>query len=208
MATAGQPLQKGAAFPHSAARLVRSRPCIAGDAFLVCLIGLPVNEARMMIRDQHLPFGAREVSHAFLAPAGGIEDDLVAGSAIDVSAGVDRVGEHLVDGSVCLDPSDLAALMHLQWEFEPLRAEPQPYAPGRAGLGELGKDLADGGADGFIRVKTNLALVLAPDKANRQATPEFAARRLVANAAIEARAQNVQLGFAHGALQPQQESVI
>src|SRR5215472_11523961 len=79
-----------------------------------------------MIRDQHLPFGARELSHAFLAPAGGIEDDLVAGSAIDVGAGVDRVGEHLVDGSVArLDPSDLAALMHLQWEFEPLRAEPQ-----------------------------------------------------------------------------------
>src|SRR5262249_35287138 len=40
------------------------------------------------------------------------------------------------------------------------------------------------------------------------ATPEFAARRLVANAAIEARAQNVQLGFAHGALQPQQQPVI
>src|SRR5499433_2984994 len=209
MATAGQPLQKCAAFPHSAAGLVRSRPCIAGDAFLVCLIGLPVNKARMMIRDQHLPFGAWEVSHAFLAPAGGIEDDVVAGSAIDVSAGVDRVGEHLVDGGVArLDPSDLAALMHLQWEFEPLRAEPQPYAPGRAGLGELGKDLADGGADGFIRVKTNLALLLAPEEADRQATPQFAARRLVANAAIEARAQNVQLCFAHGALQPQQQPVI
>ena len=81
-------------------------------------------------------------------------------------------------------------------------------APGRAGLGELGKDLADGGADGFIRVKTNLALLLAPEEANRQATPEFAARRLVANAAIEARAQNVQLRFAHGALQPQQQPVI
>ena len=53
----------------------------------------------MMLRDQHLPFGAREVSHALLAPAGGIEDDLVAGSAIDVSAGVDGVGEHLVDNN-------------------------------------------------------------------------------------------------------------
>src|SRR6202008_278259 len=84
MTTAGQPLQERAALPHGAARLVRSGLCIAGDAFLVCLIGLPVNEPRMMLRDQHLPFGAREVSHALLAPAGGIEDDLVAGSAIDV----------------------------------------------------------------------------------------------------------------------------
>src|SRR5215472_16310657 len=144
---------------------MRSGLCIAGDAFLVCLIGLPVNEARMMLRDQHLPFGARQVSHALLAPAGGIEDDLVAGSAIDVSAGIDRVGEHLVDGGVArLDPLDLAALMHLQWEFEPLRAEPQPYAAGGAGLGVSGKDLADGSADGFIRVKPNVALRLAPEE--------------------------------------------
>src|SRR2546421_6231911 len=114
MATAGQPLQKRAALPYGAARLVRSGLCIAGDTFLVCLIGLPVNEAWMMLRDQHLPFGAWEVSHALLALAGGIEDDLVAGSAIDVSAGVDGVGEHLVDGGVArLDPSDLAALMHI-----------------------------------------------------------------------------------------------
>src|SRR5439155_25186291 len=77
MTTPGQPSQERAALPHGAARLVRSGLCIAGDAFLVSLIGLPVNEARMMLRDQHLPFGAREVSHALLAPAGGIEDDLV-----------------------------------------------------------------------------------------------------------------------------------
>ena len=64
----------------------------------------------------------------------------------------------------------------------------------------MGKDLVDGGADGFIRVKTNLAVLFAPDKADRQAAPEFAARRLIANAAIEARAQYVQLCFAHGAL--------
>src|SRR5215469_2872929 len=113
MTTAGQPLQECAALPYGAARMVRSGLCIAGDAFLVCLIGLPVNEARMMLRDQHLPFGAREVSHALLAPAVGIEDDLVAGSAIDVSAGIDGVGEDLVDGGIArLDPSDLGALMH------------------------------------------------------------------------------------------------
>jgi hypothetical protein len=43
----------------------------------------------------------------------------VAGSAIDVSAGVDGVGEHLVDGGVArLDPSDLAALMKEgQWAW-------------------------------------------------------------------------------------------
>ena len=72
----------------------------------------------------------------------------------------------------------------------------------------MGKDLADGGADGFIRVKTNFAVLLTPDKANGQAAPEFAARGLIANAAIKTGAQYVQLCFAHCALQPQQESVI
>src|ERR1700756_3880277 len=206
---AGQPLQKRAALPYGAARLVRSRPCIAGDALLICLVGLPVDKARMMFRDQHLPFGARQVSHPLFALAGGIQNDLVAGSAIDVSAGVDGVSEHLVDGGVArLDPSDLAALMHPQREFEPLRAEPQPHTPGGAGLREMGKDLANGGADGFVRVETNLAVRLAPDKTDGQTAPQFAARRLVANAAIEARAQDVQLCFAHSALQPQQQSVI
>ena len=79
---------------------------------------------------------------------------------------------------------------------------------GAAGLGELGKDLADGGGDSFVRVERNLAVLLAPDKADRQAAPEFAACRLIANAAIEARAQYVQLCFAHGALQAQQQPVI
>src|SRR6516225_7886369 len=112
MTAARQPLQKRAALPYGAAGLVRFRPCIAGDAFLICLVGLPVDEARMMLRDQHLPFGARQVAHPFFALAGGIEDDLLARSAIDVSAGVDGVGEHLMDGGVArFDPSDVAALM-------------------------------------------------------------------------------------------------
>ena len=74
MTAARQPLQKRAALPYGAAGLVRSRPCISGDAFLICLIGLPVDEARMVLRDQHLPFGARQVTQPFIAAAGSIEE--------------------------------------------------------------------------------------------------------------------------------------
>jgi len=35
----------------------------------------------------------------------------------------------------------------------------------------MGKDLADGGANGFVRAETNLAVLLTPDKADGQATP-------------------------------------
>ena len=51
MAAAGEPLQQGSALAHGAARLVRTGPGVAGEALLVCLIGLPVDKTRMMLRD-------------------------------------------------------------------------------------------------------------------------------------------------------------
>src|SRR5260370_21163696 len=97
MAAAGEPLQEGAALPHGATRLVWPGSCIAGDPFLVRFIALPVDEARMMLRDQHLPLGAGQVSQALPASAGGIQDRLLAGFAIDRGAGIDPVGEAVVD---------------------------------------------------------------------------------------------------------------
>ena len=77
----------------------------------------------MMVRDEHLPLGAGQASQALLAPAGGVQDRFPAGLAIGVGAGVDGVGEDVVDGGVaCLDPADLVSLMHPQREFEPFRA--------------------------------------------------------------------------------------
>ena len=78
----------------------------------------------------------------------------------------------------------------------------------RAGLGEAGKDLVDGAADGFVRVKPDFAIFLAPDEAYRQSAPEFAARRLVSDAAIEAGTQYVQFRFAHRPLEPEQQTII
>ena len=51
-------------------------------------------------------------------------------------------------------------------------------------------------------------LGFAPDKADRQSSAQFAARRLVANAAVEAGSQDIQLGFAHGALEPEEEAIV
>jgi hypothetical protein len=44
----------------------------------------------------------------------------------------------------------------------------------------------DGGDDGLVGVEADLAIGLAPDKADRQSSAQFTARRLVANAAVEA----------------------
>jgi len=79
----------------------------------------------MMLRDEHLPLRARQMPNALPARARRIQRRLRARFAIDVCAGIDRVGQHMVDGGVArLDPADLGALVHLQWECEPFRAEP------------------------------------------------------------------------------------
>ena len=57
-------------------------------------------------------------------------------------------------------------------------------------------------------MEPDLALLLSPDEADRQAAAQFAARGLVANAAVEPRAQDVQLGFAHGALEAEHQAVV
>lgn len=98
--------------------------------------------------------------------------------------------------------------MQLQREFEPFRAEPQPDAPGRTGLGKPHEDVADGSDDGLVRVKAHLAVLLTPHEADRQAASEFAARGLVADAAIESGAQHMQFCFAHRALESEQQPVI
>src|SRR5208282_1559575 len=64
-------------------------------------------------------------------------------------------------------------------------------------------------ASGLVHgVETDLAIGFAPDKADRQSSAQFTARRLVANAAVEAGPQDMQLGFAHGALEPEQEAIV
>src|SRR6266700_3630977 len=63
----GEALQQGAALPHGAAHFVRPGAGVPGDAILVGLIGLPIDEPRMMVRDEYLPFRARQLSHTLSA---------------------------------------------------------------------------------------------------------------------------------------------
>ena len=115
----------------------------------------------------------------------------------------------MIDGDVArVDPADRAAVAGLQRKRQALAAEPEPDAACRAEFGEARKDGADGGADRLIRMEADLAVLLAPDEADRQAAPQFAARGLVADAAVQARAQDMQLGLAHRALETEQQPVV
>ena len=62
--------------------------------------------------------------------------------------------------------------------------------------------------DRLVRVEADLAVLVAPDQPDRQATAQLAARGLVADAAVQASAQDVELGLAHRALQPQHQAIV
>ena len=84
----------------------------------------------------------------------------------------------------------------------------QPDAARRTQFSETGEDVADCGAHGFIGMEAHLAVLFAPDEADGETATQFAARGFVANAAEQAATQNMQFGFAHRALETEQEPVV
>ncbi|RWA97092.1 MAG: hypothetical protein EOQ39_34545 [Mesorhizobium sp.] len=71
-----------------------------------------------------------------------------------------------------------------------------------------GEDGADDIYDRLVGMEKDFAVILAPDEADQQATAQFAASRLLLDAAIEAGAQEMQLGLAHGTFQTQQKPML
>ena len=83
------------------------------------------------------------------------------------------------------------------------RGGPSPVSAKRSKTARMAR------GDGLVGVEADLAVRSSPQtKPDRQATPQFAARGLVADAAVEAGAQDVQLGLAHRALQPQHQAIV
>jgi hypothetical protein len=72
MTATGETLQQGSAFSHGAILVVWSWSRIPGDTHLVGFVGLPVDEARMMVRYEHLPLGTGKISNALPPAAVGI----------------------------------------------------------------------------------------------------------------------------------------
>ena len=99
-------------------------------------------------------------------------------------------------------PADLAGRLGPGRERQALAAKPEPDAACGAELAEAIENGADGAADGSIGVEANFPRGLAPNEAERQATPQLPTRRLVADAAVEPGAQDVQLGLGHRSLEP------
>src|SRR5438132_1365450 len=96
---------------------MRSRMSVGGDPCTIALVGAPVDEALVMVREQHGPLRSWQLANALLAGAGGIENDLVAALAIRVGACVDGIRQHMIDGDVAgVDPAHAAAVAGLHRE--------------------------------------------------------------------------------------------
>lgn len=64
----GETLQHGGAFSYGAILVVWSWSRIPRDTHLVGFVGSPVDEARMMVRYEHLPGGTGKMSNALTRP--------------------------------------------------------------------------------------------------------------------------------------------
>jgi hypothetical protein len=88
----------------------------------------------------------------------------------------------------------------LQRERKAFRAEPEPDAASGAELGEALENRANRAGDCFVRMKQYFPILFSPNEAHRQTAAQLPARGLVANAAIQSGANDVQFGFTHCAL--------
>src|ERR1700751_5808631 len=104
---------------------MRAWMSVGGDSRAISLIGVPIDKALMVVRDEHLPLRARQqLARALLAYAGSVEGDLMPALAICVGACVDRIGEDMIDGDVAwVDPADFSAVVHPQGQTQTLATE-------------------------------------------------------------------------------------
>ena len=203
------PLQQRAALADRAAGLVRARAGVAGDPLAVGLEGGLVDEAGVVLPDQDTPFCLGEPTQPLARVAVLVDVPLAAGLAERVRAGIDRALEHAVDLVVGRgDPPQLALRQRRSGNCTPSRRihshtwRTEPSSANRS------KIVCDRAAHRLVGVEQDLALFLAPDQPDRQRLAQLSARGLVADPALQPRAQHVQLGLAHRALQPEQQPVV
>ena len=179
------------------------------EAGLVGLVGCPVDEAWMMIRKKHRPLIQGQMTGSFSDRAVFIDVTFMASLAVSVCASIHRIGEHVVDGGVSRsNPADLALHAGAQREGKSFGTEPEPDLAGRPEFGELREDRADGAGHGFVGMKENLAVLLAPHETYGQTAAQFAARGLVADTAVQPGAQDMKFRLRHGAFQAEDQAIV
>src|SRR3954465_12287699 len=198
------------AAPHRSAAHEALAVGVVADQTLVPLELGPANVALVVVEDQSLP-GAAILAEAAHDPlAAGLDGDATAGPPKGVCAGVNRVGQHVVEGVVDGQlPGDASALAPIPdcRQRQALVAHPEVNLPNRLQLGELGKDERDRLLDTTVRILLD-AVVVRLAVADRDGEEELAAAGLLLEGFERALTEERELHLAHGALHAEQKPVV
>ena len=95
---------------------------------------------------------------------------LLVGFTISINACIDRIREHMMNGGIGRgDPLNLGAGIGLGGKRKTLRTKPEPDLTDRSHFGELFKDTVNDMGDGLVGMEEDLAVLFAPEKADREA---------------------------------------
>jgi hypothetical protein len=149
------------------------------------------------------------VSDTFLDLSLIIDITLTPRFPIGVGACIHRIGEDMVDRGVSRwGPTNVVGLVKPKGKVQAFGVKPEPHSSCRTQLGKTLEHRANGGDHRGIGVETHLAVLIAPDEANRQPATQFAAGGLVTDAPVEPCSENMGFGFTHSALEPQHEAIV
>ena len=204
LSTSADPLKQGCSLAHRTfTRAMGQRPGVARQTLENGLVGGPVDIGRMMIVDQHPPFGARQLAGTCTDGPALVDMALTPRLAVGVGAGIDRIGQYLVDGVIGWRlPAKLGAVVEAMGKIELLHQEPAPHPARRSELGESIEHGADRDLDLLIGVEQDLRFALAAHVPDGLPAVKLATGCLVSDAAVETRTQDMKLRFAHRAFQP------
>src|SRR5258708_37569794 len=130
---------------------------VGTDAGAIGLMGAAVDEALMVVLDEHGPLRLRQVAHPLVARAAAVESDLMAALAISVGPRIHRIRQHMIDANIArVDPADTAAVAGVPRERQAPAPQPQPDASDPARLASPFQHRTVGGADRLTRMRNGV----------------------------------------------------
>ena len=163
----------------------------------------------MMVTQADRPLGARPDAGRGAHRPVGLHGAAAGVPAEHVGAGVGRVGQHAQHPGVVepAPPQLPGPRPAVGAQREPPALEGADHAVGRAGGPERGEHVSHRGLDLLVRVDDHVAVGVV-DVADRQRHPQVPAFGRGPFRPLQPAGQQVQLGLAHRALQPQQQPVV
>ena len=154
-----------------------------------------------MLGEKHGPLGHGQTTASLAESSLVIDVPFPMRLPVGVRATIHWIREDGMDGGVSRNhPTNVAFHVCASGEGKILGTEPEPDLASRSQFGELRKDCADRVDDGFIGMKTNLAVFFSPNEAHGQASAQFPACSFIANSTVEPCTKNMKFCFRHDAL--------